>query len=73
MLVKEQGLEKIDDTDAIKVLIDKMLDVNSEKVKDYRDGKKGLMGFFMGLIMRETQGKADPKVVQALILQELGE
>jgi glutaminyl-tRNA synthetase len=73
VLVKEQGLEKLDDTDAIKVLIDKVLDANPEKVKGYRDGKKGLMGFFMGQIMRETQGKADPKVVQALILQELGE
>ena len=40
-------------------------------MEEYRDGKKGLMGFFMGQIMKETQGKADPKVVQELLRQEL--
>jgi glutaminyl-tRNA synthetase len=72
-LVEEQGLEKLSDMEAIKSVVDKVLAANQDKAQEYRDGKKGLMGFFMGQIMRETQGKADPKAVQLLIRQELGD
>ena len=71
--VREKGLEKIGDVSVLKPLVDKVLTSHPVKVQEYRDGKTGLMGFFMGQIMRETQGKADPKVVQELIRQGLGE
>jgi len=71
--VKEKGLEKISDVEALNLLVIKVLASNPEKAQEYRNGKKGLMGFFMGQIMQETQGKADPKVVQDLIRQELGD
>ena len=71
VLVKERGLEKVDDITAIKPLVDKVLASNPGKVEDYRGGKTGLIGFFMGQIMRETQGKADPEVVQELLRRGL--
>jgi aspartyl-tRNA(Asn)/glutamyl-tRNA(Gln) amidotransferase subunit B len=40
-------------------------------VESYRGGKEGLLGFFVGQVMRETQGKADPKVVNDLLRQKL--
>ena len=71
--VKDKGLEKISDVKTLNPLVNKVLESNPEKAQEYRNGKKGLMGFFMGQIMKETQGKADPKVVQDLIRQELGD
>jgi Asp-tRNA(Asn)/Glu-tRNA(Gln) amidotransferase B subunit len=71
--VKEKSLEKIGEVTILKPLIDRLLASNPGKVEEYKNGKTGLMGFFMGLIMRETQGKADPEVVQELIRQGLGE
>jgi glutaminyl-tRNA synthetase len=69
--VAERGLEKIVDVDAIKPIVDKVLSDNSEKVAEYRQGKKGLLGFFMGQVMPKTGGKADPQVVQDLLRKEL--
>ncbi len=55
----------------LKPLVDKVLASNPGKVEEYRGGKTGLMGFFMGQIMRETRGKADPEVVQELLRRGL--
>ncbi len=41
------------------------------QVESYRGGKEGLLGFFVGQVMRETQGKADPKVVNQLLREKL--
>ena len=61
------------DADTLKPMVDKVLASNPGKVDEYRGGKKGLMGFFMGQIMKETQGKADAKMVQELLRQGLGD
>ena len=71
--VREKGLEQVGDTTTLKPLVDKVLESNPSKVQEYLGGKTGLLGFFMGQVMRETQGKADPKVVEDLIRQGLGE
>jgi glutaminyl-tRNA synthetase len=70
--VKERGLEKIGDIEVLKPMVEKVLMAHQDKVQEYKSGKTGLMGFFMGQIMRETQGKADPEVVQELLRQGLG-
>ncbi len=49
-----------------------MLAANPSEVESYRGGKQGLLGFFVGQVMRETQGKADPKVVNELLREKLG-
>jgi aspartyl-tRNA(Asn)/glutamyl-tRNA(Gln) amidotransferase subunit B len=43
-----------------------------EKVKEYKNGKKGLMGLFMGEVKKASQGKADPRIATKLLEQELG-
>jgi aspartyl-tRNA(Asn)/glutamyl-tRNA(Gln) amidotransferase subunit B len=52
-------------------LVAKILAANPSQVELYRGGKQGLLGFFVGQVMRETQGKADPKVVNELLREKL--
>jgi len=52
-------------------IIDAVLAANPEQVEAYRGGKEGILGFLVGQVMRETQGKADPKVVNRLLLEKL--
>jgi glutaminyl-tRNA synthetase len=69
--VAEKGLEKVSDLGTLTLLVDKVLGTFPDKAEEYRGGKKGLMGFFTGQIMKETQGRADPKAVQDLIRTRL--
>ena len=59
------------DASALDPVIDRILSENAEQVEAYRAGKKGLLGFFVGLVMRETGGKANPKVVNERLLEKL--
>ena len=59
------------DTSELEPLVDRILGDNPEQVASYRGGKQGLLGFFVGQVMKETQGKADPKVVNELLRQKL--
>jgi aspartyl-tRNA(Asn)/glutamyl-tRNA(Gln) amidotransferase subunit B len=52
-------------------LVDRILAGNTGQVEAYRGGKEGLLGFFVGQVMKETQGKADPKVVNELLREKL--
>jgi aspartyl-tRNA(Asn)/glutamyl-tRNA(Gln) amidotransferase subunit B len=52
-------------------LVERILASNEEQVAAYRAGKEGLLGYFVGQVMRETQGKADPKVVNELLREKL--
>ena len=51
--------------------VDAVLAANPEQVETYRGGKEGVLGFLVGQVMRETQGKADPKVVNRLLREKL--
>ena len=53
----------VDDASELDPVIDRILSENEQQVEAYRGGKEGLLGFFVGQVMRETQGKANPKVV----------
>ncbi len=71
-LVKERGLEKVADAEALIPMVEGVLAAYADKVEAYRNGKTGLLGFFMGLVMRESQGKADPQVAKELLRERLG-
>jgi aspartyl-tRNA(Asn)/glutamyl-tRNA(Gln) amidotransferase subunit B len=60
------------DTSELEPLIDRILADNPGQVAAYQGGKQGLLGYFVGQVMKETQGKADPKVVNELLLTKLG-
>jgi len=66
-------LEQTAITDAAELepLVDRILAANPDQVAAYRGGKEGLLGFFVGLVMRETQGKADPRAVSELLREKL--
>jgi glutaminyl-tRNA synthetase len=66
-IVAKRGLEKITDEAALRALVDRLLSDYPDKVEQYRSGKTGLIGFFVGQIMRETGGSADPRLARELV------
>ena len=70
-VIEEQGLVQISDTGELEGVVDGILSEHSEDVADYRAGKIKLLGFFMGQVMRATQGKANPKLVNELLREKL--
>jgi aspartyl-tRNA(Asn)/glutamyl-tRNA(Gln) amidotransferase subunit B len=59
------------DTSELEPLVDRILGASPAQVESYRGGKQGVLGFFVGQVMKETQGKADPKIVNELLRQKL--
>ena len=72
-LVAEQGLSQVTDTSAIDAAIAAVLEANADKVAEYRSGKDKLFGFFVGQVMKATQGKANPQMVNELLKQRLAQ
>ena len=70
-IVRERGLEQVTDRAAIEPIVDALLAAHPDKVEAYRGGKTGLLGFFVGQIMRETRGTASPELVQELVREKL--
>ena len=70
-IVEEKGLEQVSDTGAIEAVVDKVLADNPDKVEQYKGGKTGLIGFFVGQCMKAMQGKGDPKVINQLLAEKL--
>jgi len=70
-IMAERGLARVSDTASLAPIVDRLIEENPGKADAYRGGKTGLLGFFMGAVMRETGGSADPKVVSALIAARL--
>jgi aspartyl-tRNA(Asn)/glutamyl-tRNA(Gln) amidotransferase subunit B len=66
------GERAIADVDELDPVIDRILAGNESQVAAYRGGKEGLLGFFVGQVMKETQGKANPKVVNERLREKLG-
>jgi aspartyl-tRNA(Asn)/glutamyl-tRNA(Gln) amidotransferase subunit B len=70
-IVSEQGLTQVTDDSAILAIIDSTLQANADKVAEYRGGKDKLFGFFVGQVMKATQGKANPQKVNQLLKDRL--
>jgi Asp-tRNA(Asn)/Glu-tRNA(Gln) amidotransferase B subunit len=70
-IVRDQGLSPIRNAEELQPFVTKVIAANTEKATQYRSGKSGLLGFFVGQVMRETQNRADPKLVQELVQQTL--
>jgi glutaminyl-tRNA synthetase len=71
-IIAERGLAQVSDEAAIAKIVNDVLAANPEKVDQYRAGKTGLFGFFVGQVVRSSQGKANPQVVQRLLGARLG-
>jgi aspartyl-tRNA(Asn)/glutamyl-tRNA(Gln) amidotransferase subunit B len=69
-IVESQGLRQISDSGAIVPIVQRLIDENPDNVAEYRAGKQKVMGWFVGQVMRETRGKANPQLVNQ-VLREL--
>ncbi len=70
-IVESRGLMQISDPDVILPIIDEVIAKNPENVTKYKEGNKKLHGFFVGQVLKATQGKANPKVVNELVTKSL--
>lgn len=70
-LAKEMNLMQVSDSGFIEPIVDEVIESHPDEVERYRDGKKGLIGFFIGQVMQKSQGKANPQQVRELITERL--
>ncbi|MBQ2611298.1 Asp-tRNA(Asn)/Glu-tRNA(Gln) amidotransferase subunit GatB, partial [bacterium] len=70
-IVETKGLSQITDESAIKEIVKKIVDANPQQVEAYRNGKTNLLGFFVGQIMKETKGRANPQTVNKFVEEML--
>ena len=70
-IIESQGLKQISDDGAIEEIIDTVIKDNSQQVKAYLEGKDKLFGFFVGQVMKLTQGKANPTAVNTILKEKL--
>jgi len=71
-IIEAKGLKQITDTSAIEKAIDEVMAKNPQQLADYRSGKDKLFGFFVGQVMKATQGKANPAQLNELLKRKLG-
>ena len=70
-VIEERGLGRVSDASTLRPMIARLIEANPAQAQSYRDGKTGLMGFFVGQVMKETNGAADPEVTQNLLREAL--
>ena len=70
-IVEEKGLKQESDPKALEALIDKVIVDNPDKVKEYKSGKEKLFGFFVGQAMKDSNGKANPQLVNDILKKKL--
>jgi aspartyl-tRNA(Asn)/glutamyl-tRNA(Gln) amidotransferase subunit B len=71
-IIDEKGLKQVTDTGAIEAIINEVMANNPDNVAAYRGGKDKLFGFFVGQVMKASQGKANPAIVNDLLKEKLG-
>ena len=70
-IVEKKGLSQISDEGAIKEIVEKIVNSHPAEIESYRNGKTNLLGFFVGQVMKETKGRANPKTVNELVRKML--
>jgi aspartyl-tRNA(Asn)/glutamyl-tRNA(Gln) amidotransferase subunit B len=70
-IIEKQGLKQMTDSSALELIIDDIISSNLDQVKQFKDGNSKLLGFFVGQVMKATQGKANPKQVNQILNEKL--
>jgi aspartyl-tRNA(Asn)/glutamyl-tRNA(Gln) amidotransferase subunit B len=70
-VIKEKGFEQLSDAGAIEKIVDEIIETNQNQVTAYRGGNEKLFGFFVGQVMKASQGKANPKIVNDVLGKKL--
>jgi aspartyl-tRNA(Asn)/glutamyl-tRNA(Gln) amidotransferase subunit B len=71
-IVEEKGLKQISDTGALEGIVEELIAGNPEQVQQIKDGNQKVVGWFVGQVMKATQGKANPGMVNQILRQKLG-
>ena len=72
-IIEAQGLAQVTDTGAIEEEVRRILEASPSQVAQYKEGKTNVIGYFVGQVMKATQGKANPQVVNQLLREALSE
>jgi aspartyl-tRNA(Asn)/glutamyl-tRNA(Gln) amidotransferase subunit B len=72
-IVKEKNLVQITDVKELEAMIDKIIEQNPKAVEQHKSGKKNTIGFFVGQVMKQTKGSANPKIVNEILAKKLEE
>jgi aspartyl-tRNA(Asn)/glutamyl-tRNA(Gln) amidotransferase subunit B len=72
IIVKEKNLLQISDSAELEKIIESVMSKNENQVEEYRSGKEKVFGFFVGQVMKESRGKANPQLVNELLKHKLG-
>lgn len=71
-IIEREGLRQISDAETLSRIIDEILAANPKQVELYKGGKAGVLGFFVGQVMKATRGQANPQLVNQLLKEKLG-
>src|SRR3990167_125448 len=71
-IIEEKGMAQISDKGLIESVVDKVIAGNPSVIEDYKKGKKNALAFLVGQVMKETKGKANPKMVNELLTKKIG-
>ena len=72
-IAQEKGLAQVQDSGAVEAAVDEVLAANPGEVEKYRAGKKQVLGFFVGQVMKAMKGKGNPALVNAALKAKLGD
>ncbi len=70
-VIEKRGLKQLSDTSALEAIVDEVIAANPKQVEQYRAGKTKLLGFFVGQVMKASQGKANPQQVNEILRRKL--
>ncbi len=70
-IIEKKGLKQISNTDEIEGIVDKIISSNEDQKKQYQSGNSKVLGWFVGQVMKETKGQANPSVVNKVIIDKL--
>ena len=70
-IVERRGLRVVTDRSAIEPIVAKLISRHPDKAEAFRGGRTGLLGFFVGQVMKETEGKANPELVKEMVQARL--
>ena len=72
-IIEEKGLKQISDTGALEAIIDAVIEHGPNQVEQFRGGNEKVLGWFVGQVMKETQGKANPQTVNEILRRKLAD
>ena len=70
-IIDKEGMKQISNTDELNKIVDNIIKNNYKSVEEYQNGKDKLLGFFVGQVMKETQGKGNPKLINQILKEKL--